>query len=328
MLQHAPDFAELHAARAVNQSSLASLTFLVWDVCITFADEVECVWSRPVTSWTKWMFLFVRYFSILTQIALLFVGTELGVEVGLTRPDACVGWYIFQAVATQILIACADVVLMARVYALYKRKRWITMTLSVLFVMEQVVMAISLRYVVPGLQFNDICIVTKSPPAMVVFGGAALLFQFFLFALTLVKFVSALRAGWGRTPLISLLAVDGTWAFGLILCIFLLNAIFYIVINNATSAIGFAWLLSLLPFSCCRLILNLSRYGKPNANGHLSTQAAELTTHIPEVFGPASFDHIGDIEMIPVSRRAILPSHGYISGIRDGCTGLSKSVSH
>lgn len=43
--------------------------------------------------------------------------------------------------------------------------------------------------------------------------GASILFQAFLFSLTVIKFVSALRDGWGNTPLLTLLARDGTWAF-------------------------------------------------------------------------------------------------------------------
>lgn len=46
--------------------------------------------------------------------------------------------------------------------------------------------------------------------------AATLLFQTFLFSLTLVKFVGAVREGWGDGDLVLLVARDGTWAFTVI----------------------------------------------------------------------------------------------------------------
>ena len=95
-------------------------------------------------------------------------------------------------------------------------------------------MAVTLVKVVPGVRFDAICIVTHSPPDLVIFAYdyipltsstilmlnlysvAFVLFETVLFVLTLVKFLVALRNGWGRTPVIYLLVRDGTWAFILI----------------------------------------------------------------------------------------------------------------
>jgi hypothetical protein len=52
----------------------------------------------------------------------------------------------------------------------------------------------------------------------VCYSAVALLFQILLFALTLAKLAGALRRPGSRAPLTTLLARDGTWAFGLILC--------------------------------------------------------------------------------------------------------------
>jgi hypothetical protein len=41
----------------------------------------------------------------------------------------------------------------------------------------------------------------------------AVLFQTCLFGLTLVKFIGALRTGWGDVPLLVILVRDGTWAY-------------------------------------------------------------------------------------------------------------------
>lgn len=46
--------------------------------------------------------------------------------------------------------------------------------------------------------------------------AAAIIYELFLFTLTLIKFVHALRTGWSDTPVLQLLMRDGSWAFGLI----------------------------------------------------------------------------------------------------------------
>jgi hypothetical protein len=41
----------------------------------------------------------------------------------------------------------------------------------------------------------------------------AVTFQTCLFGLTVVKFIEALRTGWGEGPLLVILVRDGTWAY-------------------------------------------------------------------------------------------------------------------
>ena len=53
---------------------------------------------------------------------------------------------------------------------------------------------------------------------MITSRGVAILFQAILFALTVYKFILAIRDGWGDVPLIVLLTRDGTWAFCLLFC--------------------------------------------------------------------------------------------------------------
>ena len=48
--------------------------------------------------------------------------------------------------------------------------------------------------------------------------GATVIFQIFLFTLTVYKFIQAVHSGWGDVPLLNLLMRDGTWAFFLLFC--------------------------------------------------------------------------------------------------------------
>jgi hypothetical protein len=55
------------------------------------------------------------------------------------------------------------------VHALYDRNRRVTATLFVLFLVENVVMAVSLIKVVPAVRFDTICTVIYSPTDLVIF---------------------------------------------------------------------------------------------------------------------------------------------------------------
>ncbi|KAI0248021.1 hypothetical protein BJV78DRAFT_1076238, partial [Lactifluus subvellereus] len=238
-------------------SPVAALTFLVWDIFITLDQEVEAVWSKPNKYYTKWVFLFIRYFAVAMQISLLFAGTQLATNFHYTESD-CIKWYIFQEVGTQLLVAAVEFILIIRVHALYDRNRHITAILFVLFLVENVVMTVTLVKVVPGVRFDAICIVRRSPSDLVIFAVAFVSFETVLFVLTLVKFLVALRNGWGRTPVVYLLVRDGTWAFILIFVTLCVNAGFYLGAgNSAIAAIAFPWLLSIESFAGARIVLNL-----------------------------------------------------------------------
>ncbi|KAI0270460.1 hypothetical protein BC834DRAFT_515516 [Gloeopeniophorella convolvens] len=241
----------------VDLSSVAALTFLVWDILITLDQEIGAIWSKPNKFYMKWLFLFVRYFAVAMQIALLFVGTRLALDYHYTESD-CVKWYIFQEVGTQLLIASVEVILIIRVHALYDRNRPITIILITLFLAENIAMAVTLIKVVPGARFDVACTVVHTPPSLVIFAVAFVAFETVLFVLTLVKFFMALRTGWGHTPVIHLLVRDGTWAFALIFVTLCVNSGFFLGAgNSATAAVAFPWLLSIEAFAGARILLNL-----------------------------------------------------------------------
>lgn len=103
-----------------------------------------------------------------------------------------------------------------------------------LFVPEIVALSYILAVVTPKLTFNDDCFVTSSPPLFVAYWSVthayslgyhahghscriiSLVFETILFLLTLVKFLVAVKQGWGRRPVMREFVTDGTWAYMLI----------------------------------------------------------------------------------------------------------------
>ncbi|KAI0295174.1 hypothetical protein B0F90DRAFT_1919443 [Multifurca ochricompacta] len=308
--------AQLQGSYDMDMSSVAALTFLVWDILITLDQEVDAVWSKPNKFYSKWLFLFVRYFAVVMQIALLFTGTQLALNFHYTESD-CIKWYIFQEVGTQLLIAAVEFILLIRrmlippsfihpspnysyisleVHALYDRNRNLTATLFFLFFVENIAMIVTLIKVVSGVRFDATCTVIHSPPTLLIFAVAFVAFETLLFILTLFKFIVALRNGWGRTPVVYLLVRDGTWAFVLIFVSLLLktpatlcvNAGFYLGEGNSSNAaIAFPWLLSIEAFAGARIVLNLhtlafdvsaDKHGTLDNDGTLSSHII-FTTH-------------------------------------------------
>ncbi|KAI0289253.1 hypothetical protein BC826DRAFT_1032537 [Russula brevipes] len=273
--------AVFQASYNMDLSSFAALTFLIWDILITLDQEVDAVWSKPNNIYSKWLFLFVRYFAVAIQIALLFVGTQLAIGFHYTESD-CIKWYIFQEVGTQLLVATVEFILIMRVHALYDRNRAVTMTLVVLFFVENVVMIVTLIKAVPGARFDTNCVVVHSPPGLIFFAVAFVSFETALFSLTLIKFLIALRNGWGRTPVLHLLVRDGTWAFILIFVTLCVNAGFYLGEgDSAIAAIAFPWLLSIESFAGARIVLNLYTISFDVSTDALGTSGpGTLSSHI------------------------------------------------
>lgn len=120
------------------------------------------------------------------------------------------------------------------VYALYNKSQYLLVFLATALLVEVGYMCHNLAIVTPKLTFSDDCFVTSSPPLFVVYWYVlaiwkiptaayrcfrrivSLCFETLLFALTLFKFFSALKDGWGRRPVMKEFVSDGTWAYALI----------------------------------------------------------------------------------------------------------------
>ncbi|KZV69424.1 hypothetical protein PENSPDRAFT_580985 [Peniophora sp. CONT] len=265
----------------MSRSLVSAATFLAYDILLTLRDEIALIWPKPHTSWIKWLFIFVRYFALGMQLSLIFVGTDIAAEFHYTR-GSCVSWYIYQEVATDLLVAAVEIILMLRVNALYNSNRWVTWILAGLFVVENLAILITLIKVVPSVQFDSVCVVTHSPFSLLGFGIAVIAFETVLLVLMLVKFVEALSSGWGDAPILTVVVRDGIWAFALVFFVLCINAGFYLGLNGALAAVAYQWIISVESFAGYRLILNMhhiDQHGLTDVLGPGST-GAQLTTNI------------------------------------------------
>jgi hypothetical protein len=104
------------------------------------------------------------------------------------------------------------------------------------FLIEIVGMVVGLVLSLPNITYDNLCLVILAPRTLIIYAYAfsfhtsihtddhnasragAIIFQALLFAVTIYKFILAVRDGWGDVPLLVLLTRDGTWAFCLLFC--------------------------------------------------------------------------------------------------------------
>ncbi|KAF9567980.1 hypothetical protein CPC08DRAFT_626010, partial [Agrocybe pediades] len=125
------------------------------------------------------------------------------------------------------------------VHALYHGHQIVRRVIAVFYVLEIVGMVVGLALSLPGITFDNICLVVGVPHALIIYGGSSIIFQFILFGFTLYKFIQAARSGWGDVPLIMLLMRDGTWAFFLLFVAYVGQICLYALPNPAFAGVLF-----------------------------------------------------------------------------------------
>ncbi|KAG2021188.1 hypothetical protein CC2G_006443 [Coprinopsis cinerea AmutBmut pab1-1] len=216
-------------ARVATYSGVAACTFLLYDVMLTFQDEVQLIWPQP---WClpKFIFLFIRYFTVAVQIS-----TQFGSTTKL-RPRECHALMAYEAVAAMLVLCSVDYILLARVHALYIHMPLVKYLTASLFVAEIVVVLTSLIIALSTSKFDDHCVLVEAPPVSLIASIPVVVFQTALFVATIWRCFSVVRAaGWKQVRLTTVLMRDGTWTFVLVFVFLLFACILNGIATNALS---------------------------------------------------------------------------------------------
>ncbi|CAL1708384.1 unnamed protein product [Somion occarium] len=113
-----------------NVLHVVGICILYYDYIITFANEVSYIWSNPRTH-ASWLFLLNRYFSILSDVAVVSANFADFMTV-----EACKNYYFFRQMMLVIAQVIVCIISFLRTYALYERsKRIMTFIVSVFLVL-------------------------------------------------------------------------------------------------------------------------------------------------------------------------------------------------
>ncbi|KAF8973206.1 hypothetical protein BDZ97DRAFT_1780116 [Flammula alnicola] len=251
---------------SLDRSSGAALAILLWEWAITLESEVDLIWTKSNRSWLKWMFLFARYFVILIQIVSrsleIAINSEYELNVSLLRV-----WYTSQVMIAALTVSALEVVLMTRVYALYNQPRRLGILLVTFLIADIVIATIGLLLNLPGHDFVPTMIVTHLPASFAYFGISSVTLQCIVLIFTFVKYG---RSSLKTVPLVRLMMRDGTLAF-VMLTIFSMTVVVYTLCDVVFAVTAYAWLLSAVSCTTCRLIVNMQRVSTLHDAPHTST---------------------------------------------------------
>ncbi|KAL6297873.1 hypothetical protein BKA93DRAFT_119452 [Sparassis latifolia] len=237
-------FHRLSQAQDVSRSSVAALSFLAWDICVTTDDEVAHLWSTPWT-WSKILYVVTRYYSL---VALIVVNTHR---------MACLEWLIFEGISCILLELVVELILVLRLYAMYSGNRKVLFSMMLACGIEFVVMTTSLGVSIPKIMTSPGCIEASLPVEMIIYTIASILCESFLFGLAITRFIKSRRSNWGNVDLLNVLMRDSAWAFGILFCAMVANTLLFTLGPRTLASLGFPWLLAVLGSVGPRLFLNV-----------------------------------------------------------------------
>ncbi|CCM04747.1 uncharacterized protein FIBRA_06937 [Fibroporia radiculosa] len=227
--------------------ALSAVTFLAYDTLLNIGDEIDYVWRGP-RSWVTWAYAFIRH--VPSIIAFTFFEW---------RPEQCRAWIAYQLSFNEALTIAVEGVLIVRIYALYNRNRLVIAAVLFLYMSEITLMIVVIAVSIPGMRFDEQCVITDTPGIFTSYWIISLAFETILFALTLVKFFTSMSRYLGRHSLLFALVRDGTWAYAMTFVIMLMNTLVYHLVKGTLAGVCFCWELAIMSFAGAHVLLNLRR---------------------------------------------------------------------
>ncbi|KAG8799412.1 hypothetical protein FRC16_005186 [Serendipita sp. 398] len=301
-----------------NRLLHASLTLLVYDFCLTFAQEVKYVWTQGERiSIAKLLFFLNRYWPIANYIVRTWVLNQkvltryvcYSISTLKVANDQLRCWSSVELLTyyePQINFAIVEIVLMLRVWALYERSRKIGIALSLLFVVG-LSASFALRKSDPGrIKFaptfpDSLTVCSRSSPNEYFFlYGIGLIIETTIFVL-LVKRAWPHVAGPLKTPVVNALLTQGTAYYVAVLLTLIVVIMFRPIADSNLIVVATS-------IACNRLILSFRGfYFKQYARATtLNTTAPSATRRLgpnsrPTTALKRSFGHLDTgVEAVPL----------------------------
>jgi len=262
--------------RDLEGSTGSAFFFLAWDTLITLDDEIDYIWSKPRTSWIKWAFLIARYFSLalqLTSEVLQLVITYSHIHL---NTNSLRIWFALQGLVAFSIMAGAEIVMMARVYALYNRNKWVGYGFRALMFGESITALLGLILTFPPSDFHPREILEYTPGSFEWFSCSTLVSQTIVLVLSLTRYRQIYQEGhWRGTRILRLMFRDGTLAFALFFLLSFLMVVYH-ALHEPFAPDEYIWTISIISVTECRIILNLQKL--PISESDSLEDLPELTT--------------------------------------------------
>ncbi|KAI0705480.1 hypothetical protein C8Q76DRAFT_801233 [Earliella scabrosa] len=269
----------------VNLGAVAASTWIAYDICLTFADEVELVWKAK-WSLPKVLYFGVRYYGLVASLLYATVNSSRTVPYSM-YVVLCHGWTWYEALgaATAVTVIFGEGMFVLRLWASYRGQKkvlaliafcWLAeFTSSVVVTFEEAlditILPRPVNFPLPGCYTLAKVPLGKSLGAWIVNGSVALIF----FGLMLFKFFTsdgfklglstAKNNGLAKwfevrrfSPLLYLLLRDGVMYFGMIFFVNMTNLIASVTMEGrALEGVAIPWTIAASSVGSARLLLNL-----------------------------------------------------------------------
>ncbi|KAF8154766.1 hypothetical protein B0H34DRAFT_717779 [Crassisporium funariophilum] len=246
-----PTYESIHARQYI---SLASLICLIWEYLLTLDLEYTHVWKSQI-SITKWLYLLLRYVTLICQISNHVVATYL-----FSRPPIsaakCAGWFAFQSAYVQTVLVLFELILFVRVYALYQKAQSVMVFLGAVHAFEVTTMVYMAVRINKSLQYDETCLVAETPMEALGVTVVPVITQIIVWGMTWYK--QAFQKDRTSSPIVNMVFRDGLAIFLVVCLIFSLPVSYSLRVHVLTHNI-WSIMATVLSISGCRIIMNMRR---------------------------------------------------------------------
>ncbi|KAI0349764.1 hypothetical protein OH77DRAFT_1525406 [Trametes cingulata] len=274
--------------------SVAAMTFLTWDLIVSFAEEVNLVWQRP-NGWSRWLYAFIRYVPLLAETGFFAYFAVQARSLPDFSGGQCNATVLTASVVLHSVIVGVEVVLLVRVHALYDRSRNMTFALVAAFATSLSASILGIYFALRRLSYDGQCLVSSAPRIMLLAWLSPVVFETFLFILTMMKFRESRLEGLSdKRPLLNTIVRDGSWGFVLALVVMVLNAVIYTMNSDSLTGKFYFWALSILSFVGSHVLLNLRATASDSRSSDPWDSSGETVTEIQFQVDSTNASNAGD----------------------------------
>ncbi|KAF8587974.1 hypothetical protein K439DRAFT_1630160 [Ramaria rubella] len=228
-------FDTLHFLRISSFNTIASTSLLLYEVIITSSQEFNFIWRKP-WSFISIVYALLRYYSLCYLLVLSYETINVSLS---EKVRFCKFFILFQVWGATVFVPVVDILIIMRIYALYRQSKKVGVILVILWIAELVcdfifigiaftpdheVMANPLPGILPG------CYTTAAPEFSQVIRSGAIVsaFQAIYFALTMYKLFRRVRDyGFSLTPFLKIFFRDGAGFCFIILAMYIFITILF-----------------------------------------------------------------------------------------------------
>ncbi|KAF8510083.1 hypothetical protein JB92DRAFT_461722 [Gautieria morchelliformis] len=261
-------------------SALASLVVLLYDHAITFDAEIMNIWRGPRTL-GKLMFLWTRYFGLSSLIIVVTVTFH-----GSLPNKVCSAVFWLESVSILIAIVSVDIILLARVYAVYNRnKQLLCGMVGFQLITTAAIVVLFMFYMSAGVGLPSVdnltgCFNPSASRNLAVFLVPSLANEVVLCLLMLYKQWDRHRNELGSSQL-KRLVQDSINYFFCILAVHLTNLLVFYLAPRGLILIAIGWEFTIPCTMGCRLLLNMfNHYGSASGQDTTLPQSRQDASYL------------------------------------------------